>query len=165
MPAASWSRHAGDATGVAATAWGHRDPGSRSSRRSRNTPVDGEKDMNVGPGKWSTVGAVLLSAAALLSAAPASADETDDLFIAALAKNGITVSDQSTAVSMAHTVCTGLENSQEGSVLVLKVLHDTNLSPRQAGYFVGVSVAAYCPQYKGTIDTSLTWLLPFPPVM
>jgi hypothetical protein len=31
--------------------------------------------------------------------------------------------------------------------------------------FFGLSVAAYCPQYKGTLDPSLIWLIPFPPMM
>lgn len=49
-------------------------------------------------------------------------------------------------------------------MLALRVLKDTNLSPKQSGYFIGLSVAAYCPQYKGQTDTSLDWLLP-PPLM
>jgi hypothetical protein len=66
---------------------------------------------------------------------------------------------------MGHNVCAGLDKGQGSSFLALKVINDTNLSSRQAGYFVGVSVAAYCPQYKGTLDPSLIWLLPFPPMM
>lgn len=120
---------------------------------------------NVGLGKSSTICAVLLSAAALLPAAPASADESDDAFIAALDNNGIDINDRNTAITMGHNVCAGLDKGQDSSVLVLKVINDTNLSARQAGYFVGVSVAAYCPQYKGTLNPSLMWLLPFPPMM
>jgi len=33
----------------------------------------------------------------------------DDAFVAALSKNGITLPDRGHAISMAHTVCTGLE--------------------------------------------------------
>ncbi len=113
--------------------------------------------MNVGPG---TVCAVLLSAAALLSAASASADETDDAFIAALENNGINLNDHSIAITMGHTVCAALDIGHDESALVLDVIHDMNISARQAGYFVGVSVAAYCPQYKGTLDPSMSHLLP-----
>ena len=121
---------------------------------------------NVGPGKSSTICAVLLSAAALLSAAPASADETDDAFVAALENNGININDHNTAITMGHNVCAALDNGHDESFLVLDVIHDTHLSARQAGYFVGVSVAAYCPQYKGTLDPSMLQLLPaFPPMM
>jgi Protein of unknown function (DUF732) len=121
--------------------------------------------MKVGFATWSTVCAVFLSAAALVSAAPASADETDDAFVAALEKNGIDINDRNTAITMGHNVCAGLDKGRDSSVLILKVINDTNLSARQAGYFVGVSVAAYCPQYKGTLNPSLIWLLPLPPLM
>jgi hypothetical protein len=115
--------------------------------------------------KWSASCAVLLSAAALLCAAPASADETDDAFLGALAKNGITISDPDTALSMARSVCSGLDNGQPSTALAMGLVKKTDLSPKQAGYFVGVSVAAYCPQYKGNTDDSMNWLVPFPPMM
>jgi hypothetical protein len=121
--------------------------------------------LNLGFGKWSTFCAVLLSAAALVSAAPASADQTDDAFVAALAKGGITTSDPDTAIAMAHTVCAGLDTNQNSSALAMKLMKDTDLSLKQSGYFIGLSIAAYCPQYKGKTDSSLTWLLPLPPLM
>ena len=49
--------------------------------------------------KWSTGCGVLNFAAALLYAAPASADSTDDAFIAALTKNGIVVNDRDAATT------------------------------------------------------------------
>jgi hypothetical protein len=121
---------------------------------------------NVGLGKSSTICAVLLFAAALLSAASASADEIDDAFVAALENYGININDHNAAITMGHNVCAALDNGHDESFLVLDVIHDTNLSAREAGYFLGVSVAAYCPQYKGTLDPSLRPLLPaFPPMM
>jgi hypothetical protein len=121
--------------------------------------------MNVGPGKWSTVCAVLLSAAALLSAAPASADPTDDAFVAALAKDGIVITDRDTAIAMAHTVCAGFDNNEKSSVLAMRLKKHTDLSLKQSSYFVGVSMSAYCPQYEGLTDNSLNWLNPGPPLM
>jgi hypothetical protein len=122
---------------------------------------------NVGPGKSSTICAVLLSGAALLSAAPASADETDDAFVAALQNNGINANDQNAAITRGHNLCAALDNGQDESVLVRDLIIDTNLSPRQAGFFLGVSVAAYCPQYKGTLNPSVGQqvLQAFPPMM
>lgn len=114
----------------------------------------------VGAGKFPALGVFLLSAAALLGAAPASADGNDDAFIAALENNGINIKDHNTAIAMGHNVCAALDSGNDESLLVLNVIHDTHLSARQAGYFVGVSVAAYCPQYKGTLDPSLRQLLP-----
>jgi hypothetical protein len=121
--------------------------------------------MNVGPGKWSTVCAVLLSAAALLSAAPASADPTDDAFVAALARYGIVITDRDTAIAMAHTVCAGFDKNEKSSVLAMRLMKDTDLSLKQSSYFVGVSMSAYCPQYEGLTDNSVNWLNPGPPLM
>jgi Protein of unknown function (DUF732) len=122
-------------------------------------------DMNVGPGKRSTVMAALLCVAAGFSAAPAAADPSDDAFLGALADNGIVMDDPGAAIAMGHTVCAGFDRNQRSSVLAMKVMKDTNLSARQAGFFVGLSVSAYCPQYKGQIDDSLDWLNPLPPLM
>jgi hypothetical protein len=121
--------------------------------------------MNVGPGKWSTVCAVLLSAAALLSAAPASADPTDDAFVAAVAKDGIVITDRDTAIAMAHTVCAGFDKNEKSSVLAMRLMKHTDLSLKQSSFFVGVSMSAYCPQYEGLTDNSLNWLNPGPPLM
>jgi|HubBroStandDraft_3_1064219.scaffolds.fasta_scaffold04940_1 hypothetical protein len=121
--------------------------------------------MNVSPGKWSTVCAVLLSAAALLSAAPASADPPDDAFVAALAKDGIVIGDRDTAIATAHTVCAGFDKNEKSSVLAMRLMKHTDLSLKQSSYFVGVSMSAYCPQYEGLTDNSLNWLNPGPPLM
>ncbi len=118
--------------------------------------------MDASRGKWSAGCAALVSAAALLCAAPASADQIDDAFIAALAKEGIAIPDRANAIGMAHTVCAGFDKGEPSTALAMKIVKDTNLSPKQAGYFVGVSVSAYCPQYKGNTDNSMNWLVPFP---
>jgi Protein of unknown function (DUF732) len=118
--------------------------------------------MNGGSGKWSTVCAVVLSAAALFSAAPASADSADDAFVAALAKGGIAITDRDTAIAMAHTVCAGLDKTNKSAVLAMKLMKDTDLSLKQSSYFIGVSISAYCPQYIGLTDNSANWLYPGP---
>ena len=120
--------------------------------------------MNVGPGNWSTTCAVLLSTAALLTAAPASADPIDDAFVGALAKDGIAFADRDTEIAMGHTMCAGFDQNEKSSFLAMKLRKDTNLSLKQSSFFVGVSVAAYCPQYKGQTDDSLTWLNIPPPM-
>ena len=118
--------------------------------------------MNGGLGKWSTVCAVVLSAAALLSEAPASADPTDDAFVAALAKEGIAVANRNATIAMAHTVCAGLDKTNKSAVLAMKLMRDTDLSLKQSSYFIGVSISAYCPQYIGRTDNSTYWLYPGP---
>jgi hypothetical protein len=119
-------------------------------------------DVNVRPEKWSTVCAVLMSAAALLSAAPASADPTDGEFVAALAKDGIVFTDQNTAIAIAHTVCAELDKSNKSTILAMKLTKETNLPLNQSGYFIGASISAYCPQYIGRTDNSTWWLYPWP---
>jgi hypothetical protein len=118
--------------------------------------------MNGGLGKWSMVCAVVLSAAALLSEAPASADPTDDAFVAALAKEGIVITDRNATIAMAHTVCAGLDKTNKSAVLAMKLMRDTDLSLKQSSYFIGVSISAYCPQYIGLTDNSANWLYPGP---
>jgi hypothetical protein len=92
----------------------------------------------------------LLFVAATFTAAPASADQTDDGFIAALASQGIPVPDINAAIQEGRTVCGLLDQGATRPMLVMRVLRDTNLSARQAGFFIGVSTAAYCPQYTST---------------
>ena len=121
--------------------------------------------INVGPGKWSTGCAILLSAAVLLCAAPASADPTDDAFVAALAKDGIVFTDRNAAIAMAHTVCTGIDKNKKTSLLAMRLMKDSDLSLKQSGYFIGLCMSAYCPQYEGLTDTSTNWLNPGPPLM
>ncbi len=103
-----------------------------------------------------------MSAAALLTAAPASAEPIDDAFVAALSKDGIVVGDRGSEIAMGHTMCAGFDENAKSSFLAMKLRKDTGLSLKQSSYFVGVSVSAYCPQYKGQTDDSLTWLSPLP---
>jgi|SRR6516225_9835261 hypothetical protein len=108
----------------------------------------------VGPATWSTFIAVLLSAAAALSAAPASADQTDDAFVAALVGQGIPIPDNDAAIQMGRNMCALLDQGATRPVLALKLMNDANLSARQAGFFLGVSTSAYCPQYTSVTADS-----------
>jgi hypothetical protein len=47
----------------------------------------------------------------------------------------------------------------------MKLVGDTDLNFSQSSFFIGVAVAAYCPQYKGHSDSSASWLNPGPPLM
>ena len=101
--------------------------------------------------KRSTIAAVLLSAAALLFAAPASADQNDDVFVGALQRHGITFSDRNAAIAAGHNMCAGLDKRQTPTALVMNVVEATDLSARDAGYLLGASVAYYCPQHRGVV--------------
>lgn len=102
----------------------------------------------VGTGTWSAFIAALLCAAAPLSAAPASADATDDSFIAALVGQQIPVPDANATIQMGRNMCALLDQGTTRPILVMKLMRDANLSARQAGFFLGASASAYCPQYK-----------------
>jgi hypothetical protein len=109
--------------------------------------------------------AVLLFAAALFSAAPASADPNDGAFVDALAKGGIDLPDDNAAITMAHTVCTGLDQHAKPSLLAMKLMKDTDLSMKQSSYFIGAAISAFCPQYAGHTDNSTRYLNPGLPLM
>ncbi|WP_242657532.1 DUF732 domain-containing protein [Mycobacterium intracellulare] len=104
---------------------------------------------NLDLGKWSTISAVLFLLASPLLAAPASADKTDRAFLAALQQHGIAFTDDDAAIATAHSVCDGLDQGQTRSSLALSLVKNTSLSAHEAGYFLGVSVASYCPQHNG----------------
>lgn len=120
--------------------------------------------LKAGFGKWATACAIVLFAGALACPAPAAADGADDAFLAGLDKGGITMFDDDDAIATAHAVCTSIEANPNVSMLAIRLTKQTPLSPKQSGYFIGLSVASYCPQYKDDVDPSLGWLVP-PPLM
>ncbi|OBG35125.1 hypothetical protein A5672_21850 [Mycobacterium alsense] len=99
--------------------------------------------------RWSLV-AALLCVVAPLFAAPAVADSTDDAFLAALAGQNIPVPDPNAAIQTARNMCALFDQGMTRPLLVMKLIKDANLSARQAGFFLGASAAAYCPQYKSS---------------
>ncbi len=102
---------------------------------------------------WSTIAAIPF--AALLCAAPAAADQTDNAFVAALQKRGIVFSSDSAAVAAARNVCAGLDKGQTPAGLTLSLAKTTVLSARDAGYFIGASVASYCPEHRSDAGISV----------
>ena len=71
----------------------------------------------------------------------------------------------SVVASQAHSVCAELDQSNKSSVLAMKLMKETDLTMKQSGYFIGVAISAYCPQYIGHTDNSTRWLYPFAPQM
>src|ERR1700760_230762 len=102
----------------------------------------------------------LMCAAAVICAAPASADGTDNAVIAALAKRNIATdgNNRGMLLSEAHMVCDGLDKHWKTSALAMKLVGDTDLNFSQSSFLIGVAVSAYCPQYKGHSDSSASWL-------
>jgi hypothetical protein len=108
---------------------------------------------------------IFAAASLLLPAAPAAADPADDAFLGGLARGGIPAPDPNSAVANAHAVCAGLTANQNSSVLAMRLSKGNGMSLKQSGYFIGVAVAAYCPENKDKAGVSVGWLLPFPPMM
>ncbi len=83
-----------------------------------------------------------------LAVAPtAQADPNDDAFIAALEAKGITYESRQTAINSGHLVCHELDLGQTPEQVANDVLNSSHLDGYHAGYFVGVSIRAYCPNY------------------
>jgi hypothetical protein len=100
------------------------------------------------------VRAVALVVLAVGLAAPASADSTDDAFIANLSTSGMNYGAPERAIQIAKTVvCGTLSNNPNTSNADLnaKVTNATNWPPLSAAYFTGAAIQAYCPQY-GSLD-------------
>jgi hypothetical protein len=80
--------------------------------------------------------------------ATAHADTNDDKFLAALKSEGITdhVSPDH-AIEAGHVVCQKLDQGRTPSQVAADVVGSSNMPAYHAGYFVGVSIKEYCPQY------------------
>ena len=97
----------------------------------------------------------LVLAVALLSvvgvAAPtAHADYAVDSsnFLGALSSRGITFTSRQAAIAAGHEVCDELDQGKQASDVGNDVMTQTNLDGYHAGFFVGVSIAAFCPRHS-----------------
>ncbi len=93
--------------------------------------------------------ATLVVLLGFLAAAPAAhADpNNDDAFIAALSAKGITYESRETAINSGHLVCHELDLGETPEQVANDVLNTSHLDGYHAGYFVGVSIRAYCAKY------------------
>jgi hypothetical protein len=81
-----------------------------------------------------------------VAAPTARADAVDDKFLAALKAKGINFASPQDAIIAGHEVCDELDIGRQSSEVAAEVMKNSNLSSYHAGYFVGVSVAAFCPR-------------------
>ena len=84
-----------------------------------------------------------------LAAPVAHADPIDDMFLGALQSRGINYRSPEAAVEAAHQVCSELAGGRSKDDVAQEVMDRSGLDPYHAGYFVGASVGAYCPQFAG----------------
>ncbi len=90
---------------------------------------------------------------ALGAAATANATSPDDAFLAALKAKGINYESPDAAVNSGHVVCHELDTGQSPSQVANSVLTSSQLDSYHAGYFVGVSIKAYCPKYAAAASS------------
>jgi Protein of unknown function (DUF732) len=81
-------------------------------------------------------------------AAPAYADETDDIFISVLDEEGIPYTSASDAILVANGVCVFLSEGNTLADATVEVMNESGLGVEQSGFFVGAATAAYCPDHS-----------------
>jgi Protein of unknown function (DUF732) len=75
-------------------------------------------------------------------------DAVDGKFLAALKSKGINFESPQVAIISAHEVCDQIDLGRQTSDVAAEVTKNSNLDSYKAGYFVGVSVAAFCPRHS-----------------
>jgi hypothetical protein len=92
-------------------------------------------------------GALLGLVAVAAPTAHADAIDRSD-FLGALSSRGITFATGPAAIVAGHEVCAELDQGRQASDIANDVMTQTNLDGYHAGFFVGVSIAAFCPRYS-----------------
>jgi Protein of unknown function (DUF732) len=92
-----------------------------------------------------------LGLAALASAGVASASSADDTFVSVLRDEGIVAPSAREAISTGHAVCAVFDEGLSLLDAVSAVSDTTGLEMEDAAFFVGASVATYCPEHEELI--------------
>jgi uncharacterized protein DUF732 len=92
-----------------------------------------------------------LGLAAFASAGVASAGSVDDTFITVITDQGIKPPSAKEAISVAHDVCAVIDEGGDLVDAVTAVSDYTELDTEDSAFFVGASVASYCPQHEAKI--------------
>lgn len=95
---------------------------------------------------------------AVATAGTAGANTKDEAFIAQMESIGVTFSSPQVATQQAQLVCKKLASGETGTEIAPgeqrdheEVLSQTNLTTKQAAYFVVDATKAYCPQYASQL--------------
>jgi Protein of unknown function (DUF732) len=71
----------------------------------------------------------------------------DDSFLAAIKSKGINYESPDTAIKSGHLVCDKLDSGEAPEQVANDIIQNGKLDSYHAGFFVGVSIRAYCPKY------------------
>ena len=77
----------------------------------------------------------------------AHADAIDNAFLLAVKAKGINFASPQGAIIAGHEVCDELDLGRQPSDVANDVTKNSNLDGYHAGFFVGVSIAAFCPRH------------------
>jgi len=83
--------------------------------------------------------------------------DVDAKFLAALSSKGITYTSPEVMIAAGQVACTELDRGEAPAQVAQDVMNNkdvltsSNLDAFHAGFFVGASIAAYCPKYVGRI--------------
>lgn len=88
---------------------------------------------------------------AVATAGGAWATTVDDAFITEMRALGISFSSPQEAIKDGHQVCRELNAGKSGTDVAREVLSQTDLTTKQAAYFVVDATKAYCPQLSGQL--------------
>lgn len=102
-----------------------------------------------GPVGSLVAGPVVALLLAGVSAPRAYADAVDTNFLAALKSKGINFVSAQSAIIAGHEVCDELDLGRQKTDVASDVMKNSDLDDYHAGFFVGVSVAAFCPGIPG----------------
>ena len=93
-----------------------------------------------------------LGLAALASAATAGATVADDTFITVITEQGIEPPSAEEAIGVAHDVCMVIDDGGDLFDAISAVYDYTELGFEDSAFFVGASIATYCPEHEALID-------------
>lgn len=102
-----------------------------------------------------TITAALIAGAAtaaLMGAGTANADVYDVAFVTVLEKRGITATSDASLIRLGHAACVSIAKGLSPVTVAKQLYAGSELSQSEAGYFVGASISAYCPQYSSLTD-------------
>jgi hypothetical protein len=91
--------------------------------------------------------AVALLGLVAVAGPAAHADAVDSNFLGAIGSKGITFASGQSAIVAGHEVCDELDQGKQATDVANDVMAQTNLDGYHAGFFVGVSIAAFCPRH------------------
>lgn len=86
------------------------------------------------------------------AAAPTTAVNPDDVFIATLQRLGLSIKNRNSAIAAGRAVCVAIDAGNSVPDLLSNLMTENGFTPQDAGHFLGTSIAAYCPQHTGLQD-------------